>query len=62
MRAPWMAPADPFGAHPAAFQWSPFLNGFNGILGAGGYMAAILSKQGGNGQLVKANGCNECIR
>jgi hypothetical protein len=44
---PGMATADPFDRHPAAADDSFFFNGFNGILGTGRIIPAVMSQQRG---------------
>ena len=48
-----MAAADPFDRHPASADDSFFLNGFDGILGTGRIIPAVMSQQRGYAQLVE---------
>jgi len=57
--SPGMATGNAFGAQPDSFDDSPFLDGFNCILGAGGSMTAMCTKMRREHQLVEANGQDE---
>ena len=59
MRAPRMAATDPFCAEPDAFENSPLLNGFDGVLRTRGQVPATGPEVGRKRQLVEPDGENE---
>jgi hypothetical protein len=53
--APGMASADSFHSHPDAFEYTPFLDGFDCILRARGRVPAMRSQQWRYAQLIKSD-------
>lgn len=56
---PRVTPRQPFDTQPDAFYWSPFLDGFHGIMRAGRMKATGWWKQGRDDPLINTNGKNE---
>jgi hypothetical protein len=56
---PWVASGDPSGRQPAAFQGAMFFHRFPSIVGAGWREAALVSNEGGQGDLIDADKADE---
>lgn len=53
-RAPGVTTANSLRTEPHAFEYAPFLYGFDGVLRTGGGVAAMRTKERGNTQLVES--------
>jgi len=54
--SPRMTPGDSLHAEPGTFQNTPFLDGFNGVLGARWHVATMRAEKRGERGLVDADG------
>ena len=56
MSRPGMAAPDPFDPQPNAFEYAPFVDGFDGVLRAGWCIATVVAEMRRDRRLVKTNG------
>ena len=57
--APGMAAGDSFGGAPGATDWAVFVDGVDGVLGAGGDKAAVAAEESAEGGAVEEDEVDE---